>query len=48
MLLAGRGWTERGRERGMEGGQAVEMEGIRRVREEEVEEERESVSLGVG
>lgn len=42
MLLAGRGWTERGRERRMEGGQAVEMEGIWRENEEEVERARKA------
>lgn len=35
MLLAGRGWTESGRERGMEGGRAEEMEGIWQEREGE-------------
>lgn len=40
MLLAGRGWTGRGRERGTGGGQAVEIEGIWRENEEEAARER--------
>lgn len=35
MLLAGRGWTESGREQGMEGGRDEEMEGIWQERESE-------------